>query len=321
MKIALAGNPNVGKSTLFNALTGLRQHTGNWPGKTVGMASGETTFRSQKIQLIDLPGTYSLEGSSEDERIAAEYISCGEADCVIAVCDGSCLERTLILALQILKITNNVVLCVNLMDEAVHRGIHIDGKKLEEILGIPVVLTAAGKKAGLNELLERTLELAAVSENVLDWEDPLTTAEQIAKECVKETQQEENWRQMLDRILVSRRYGIPILLLVLLLIVWLTVWGANYPSGMLETLFDQGYALLKEWTWAWPWWLSGILIDGMYLTAARVMAVMLPPMAIFFPLFTILEDVGYLPRMAFLLDRPMCCCGGCGNNNCGLCFL
>ena len=137
MKIALAGNPNVGKSTLFNALTGLHQHTGNWPGKTVGKVSGETVFRGQRIELVDLPGTYSLTGSSEDEQIAAEYIASGEADCIIAVCDGSCLERTLILALQIMQRTKRVIICINLMDEASRRGIHIDAAGLEQPLAFP----------------------------------------------------------------------------------------------------------------------------------------------------------------------------------------
>lgn len=317
MKIALAGNPNVGKSTLFNALTGLRQHTGNWPGKTVGKVSGETVFRGQRIELIDLPGTYSLTGTSEDEQIAADYISSGEADCIIAVCDASCMERTLILALQIMQHTKNMVLCVNLMDEAARRGIKIDGAGLSQALGIPVVLAAAGRKKGLEDLLEAVMEHHA-GENVFSCSDPLSSAEQIAKQFVTAEKDEENWRLVLDRVLVSRRHGIPILLLLLLLIVWLTVRGANYPSQLLEMVFHRVYLLLK--TLPLPSWLSGILIDGMYLTAARVMAVMLPPMAIFFPLFTILEDVGYLPRMAFLLDRPMCKCGGCGKQALTLCM-
>lgn len=319
MKIALAGNPNVGKSTLFNALTGLHQHTGNWPGKTVGKVSGEVTFEGRKIECIDLPGTYSLSGVSEDERIAAEYIASGEADCIIAVCDGSCLERTLILALQILQQTERVVLCINLMDEASRRGIHIDGAALEKALGVPVVFASAGNKRGLDTLLERVTERTRGSA-CLCCEDPLQTAEDLTRRFVRTEKEEDNWRIVLDRVLTSRRHGIPILLLLLFAIVWLTVWGANYPSQLLEAGFNAGYSLLKDWTKPWPWWLSGSLIDGMYLTATRVMAVMLPPMAIFFPLFTILEDVGYLPRMAFLLDRPMCRCGGCGKQALTLCM-
>ena len=317
MKIALAGNPNVGKSTLFNALTGLRQHTGNWPGKTVEKVSGVAVFRGRQIELIDLPGTYSLNGSSEDERIAAEFIEKGDAECIIVVCDGTSLERTLILALQILQRTKRVVLCINLMDEAASRGIRIDAKGLESALGIPVVLTAAGRNAGLNTLMERVLT-ETKWDSSFSCEDPLFAAETLCRKYVTAEKSEENWRIVLDRVLVSRRHGIPILLLILFLIVWLTVWGANYPSQLLETVFDRGYYVLKSWPL--PWWLSGILIDGMYLTAARVMAVMLPPMAIFFPLFTVLEDVGYLPRMAFLLDRPMCKCGGCGKQALTLCM-
>lgn len=318
MKVALAGNPNVGKSTLFNALTGLRQHTGNWPGKTVEKVTGEVVFRGHRVELTDLPGTYSLTGNSEDERIAAEYIASGEADCIIAVCDGCCLERTLILALQILQRTSRMVLCVNLMDEAKRRGICVDAEKLEQVLGIPVVLTSAGKRKGLEKLMERAIGLKPAEE--LSIGDPILLAEELAGSCVHVKKGDENWRLLLDKMLVSRRQGIPILLLLLLLIVWLTVWGANFPSRLLERLFGWGYLHFKRLTEPWPWWLSGVLVDGIYLTTGRVISVMLPPMAIFFPLFTVLEDVGYLPRMAMLLDRPMCRCGGCGKQALTLCM-
>ena len=317
--IALAGNPNVGKSTLFNALTGMHQHTGNWPGKTVGKVTGTTVFRGKSIELVDLPGTYSLTGNSEDEQIAAEYINGGEADCIVAVCDGSSLERTMVLALQILRRTKRMILCINLMDEASRRGIRIDAKGLEKTLGIPVILTAAGRKQGLDNLLEQVLTVQEQT-SVFSDDDPLTQAEMLTKQFVSFEKPEENWRLILDRILVSRRHGVPVLAAILLLIIWLTVWGANYPSQMLELGFRKIYEVLKIWTSEWPGWLSGVLIDGMYLTASRVLSVMLPPMAIFFPLFTILEDIGYLPRMAFLLDRPMCKCGGCGKQALTLCM-
>lgn len=317
--VALAGNPNVGKSTLFNVLTGLRQHTGNWPGKTVGIASG--TRRQGEVQycFVDLPGTYSLEGKTEDEQIAAEYLESGRADRTVVVCDGSCLERNLILALQILQRTERVILCVNLMDECEARGITVDGEALSKALGVPVVFTSAGKKQGIDDLLMILAEEYPGKERSI-YPDPVAAAEHIAAKCVGSRGQEENWRRLLDRLLVSRRHGIPILFLLLLGIVWLTVWGANLPSAALEALFDRLYGLLSAAFSSAPRWLRGMVVDGMYTTCARVIAVMLPPMAIFFPLFTLLEDVGYLPRMAFLLDHGMARCGGCGKQALTLCM-
>ncbi|MBP3305732.1 MAG: ferrous iron transporter B [Oscillospiraceae bacterium] len=319
LTVALAGNPNVGKSTLFNALTGLRQHTGNWPGKTVGTARGRCRRGGTEYCFVDLPGTYSLTGESEDERIAAEYIASGEADCTVVVCDGSSLERSLILALQILERAERVIVCVNLMDEAERRGIEVDAVKLSDCLGAPVVLTSAGQKRGLEELLDEIGH--GEPSDGRHWPDPIPAAEEIAARCVRySVDVSENWRKRLDEVLVSRRFGIPILLALLFGIIWITVWGANVPSELLEKLLDRGYDALKIWLADVPEWLSGVLVDGMYATSARVISVMLPPMAIFFPLFTILEDIGYLPRMAFLLDGKMCRCGGCGKQALTLCM-
>ena len=253
--VALAGNPNVGKSTLFNALTGMHQHTGNWPGKTVSTARGIMRRAGVEYHFVDLPGTYALDGKSEDERLAAAYIESGEADCTVVVCDGGCLERNLILALQILARTERVVLCVNLMDEAERRGIAVDGERLEEMLGVPVVLTAAGRKRGIDTLLKRVEAVSGSQPKPAKapQDDPVAAAEAIAARCVTRRSEEDNWRRVLDRVLVSRRYGIPILLLLLVLIVWLTVWGANYPSELLEKLFDGGYVLLCRCLVGTPW--------------------------------------------------------------------
>ncbi len=321
LRIMLAGNPNVGKSTLFNALTGLRQHTGNWSGKTVSTAVGTLERDGIRYEFTDLPGTYSLTGSSRDEQVAAQAIREEKADCTVVVCDGSCLERTLILALQVMEICPKVVVCVNLMDEAGRRGFQIDAQALTAALGVQVVMAAAARGEGLEELLAVIREtVAGEPQGVTDCPDPVQEAEQIAGQCVKRIRPEENWRKILDRLLVSRRHGVPILLMLLFLIVWLTVWGANYPSQLLEGLFDRGYRLLRVGLIALPGWLRSLLLDGVYHTCANVISVMLPPMAIFFPLFTLLEDIGYLPRMAFLLDRPMCRCGGCGKQALTLCM-
>lgn len=320
--VALAGNPNVGKSTLFNSLTGLRQHTGNWPGKTVGVARGKCRRGSTEFDLIDLPGTYSLSGESEDERIAAEFIAQGEKDCTVIVCDGSCLERSLILAIQVLQKTEKCVLCVNLMDEATRNGIVIDKEKLDNLTNTPVVFTSAGKGEGLESLLI-TVERVISQPPRLSlprWEDPVAEAQRLAELCTRRATAGGELRRKVDALLVSRRFGIPLVFLLLFFVIWLTVWGANYPSRLLEKGVDWLYGLLSEWSSpAWPW-LRGVLLDGVYATSARVIAVMLPPMAIFFPLFTILEDIGYLPRMAFLLDGCMARCGGCGKQALTMCM-
>lgn len=322
--IALAGNPNVGKSTLFNSLTGLHQHTGNWPGKTVGLAVGYMTYGDETYRLVDLPGTYALRGGGEDEQIAASYLARQEADCVVAVCDGSSLERNLILVLQILRLTKKVVLCVNLMDEAHRHGTQVDGETLQNALGIPVILTAAGTGQGM-ERLRQTMTQMAKGEGqyatIHPPEDCVAMAEELAAACVTRNPTEAVVRQKkVDRALTGRRFGIPLMLILLLLVIWLTVWGANYPSMVLEQLFDWVYGVLARLLAPLPWWFTGMLLDGMYTTAARVMAVMLPPMAIFFPLFTVLEDAGYLPRVAFLLDPVMSRCGGCGKQALTLCM-
>lgn len=326
-KIALAGNPNVGKSTVFNALTGLNQHTGNWPGKTVNNAVGYFKENDKQFKLVDLPGTYSLLAKSAEEEVARDYICNSNSDCVIVVADATCLERNLILTLQILSISTNVLLCVNLLDEAKKKGISVDLDELSLQLGIPVVGTSARSKKGLNELKNTSFKLCTKeikcfkvksllpenyslcctdNNNTSAIEEIIAKSEEIYQKCVKTKKVDYNERdRVLDKILTSKLTGIPIMLLLLGIIFWITAAGANYPSQWLSNLFDY----IKEYLFIFfqfinaPIWLQNFFIQGVYTTLTWVVAVMLPPMAIFFPLFTLLEDSGYLPRIAFNLDK------------------
>jgi ferrous iron transport protein B len=233
------------------------------------------------------------------------------------------LERSLILALQILECCEKTVVCVNLIDEAKRHGLSVDAQKLSAQLSAPVVLTAAGRGEGLDSLLEQVRKTSKQQPqgSRQEWGDQVIAAGEIARLCVSASGTDTaDFRRRVDRLLVSRRFGVPLMLILFLGIVWLTVWGANYPSALLESIFNMGYVCLSRWLSVLPWWLKGVLVDGLYATCARVIAVMLPPMAIFFPLFTILEDVGYLPRMAFLLDPCMARCGGCGKQALTLCM-
>jgi ferrous iron transport protein B len=391
--IALAGNPNTGKSTVFNALTGLRQHTGNWPGKTVTRAEGSFSFHDQRYRIIDLPGTYSLLSTSEDEEVARDFILFGKPDVTVIVVDASRLERNLSLALQILEITDKAVLCLNLMDEARRHHITIDTRTLSRDLGIPVVATSARTKEGIPDLLfaieevisgkfqtkkqtyidlpKENAEAIAELQSALSELNPdlpntrwlamrlIEGDESVQKGVMAGTFSAENnpekqarvlriadeyhkilgdtYRndlveaiyaeatklinasvstdfsarsfridRAIDRVVTHKIWGFPIMFLLLAGVLWITIIGANYPSQWLSDVFVGWlYPLLKNGANAlhFPWWLSGFLIDGVYLATTWVISVMLPPMAIFFPLFTLLEDFGYLPRVAFNLDK------------------
>ena len=391
--IALAGNPNTGKSTVFNALTGLRQHTGNWPGKTVTRAEGSFSFHDQRYRIIDLPGTYSLLSTSEDEEVARDFILFGKPDVTVIVVDASRLERNLSLALQILEITDKAVLCLNLMDEARRHHITIDTRTLSRDLGIPVVATSARTKEGIPDLLfaieevvsgkfqtkkqtyidlpkENAEAIAELQSALSELNPELPNTRWLAMRLIEgdesvqkgveegtfsaENNPEKQSRVLriadeyhkilgdsyrndlveaiyaqattlinasvstdfsarsfrvdraIDRVVTHKIWGFPIMFLLLAGVLWITIIGANYPSQWLSDLFVGWlYPLLKDGANAlhFPWWLSSFLIDGVYLATTWVISVMLPPMAIFFPLFTLLEDFGYLPRVAFNLDK------------------
>jgi len=323
--IALAGNPNVGKSTLFNALTGLRQHTGNWAGKTVASARGRYSYGGAEYQVVDLPGTYSLNARSPEEQVARDFIAGGEADGVIVVCDATCLERNLILVLQVLELTRRVLVCVNLMDEARRFGIQVDLEGLSRRLGVPVVGISAGRQEGLEQLRQAAAELVRglpqQGETARSPAQRVTLAEQYAAQVVRSRQADALRRQRrLDRILTSKTTGIPLMLLMLGVVLWLTVAGANVPSSLLSAGFERLGMVLARWLARAPQWLSGVLLDGIYRVTTWVVSVMLPPMAIFFPLFTLLEDLGYLPRVAFVMDHAFQKVKACGKQALTMCM-
>ena len=408
--VALAGNPNVGKSTVFNALTGLNQHTGNWPGKTVASARGKYMYRGTNHILVDLPGTYSLMAHSAEEEVARDFICFGGADVTVVVCDATCLERNLNLVLQAIEITGHVVVCVNLMDEARKKNIFIDLAQLEKNLGVPVVATNARKGEGLEALREKIVQVQkgrpvlpmrirytrAIEEAVgilepvlseklegvkrapparwvalklLEGDESLTATlekslgtagDQEIAEKLREARQSledagvsqsrlrdnivsclvlqaesvcadavsfqkkdyDAADRRLDRILTSRRTGIPLMLALLCLVFWLTITGANYPSQMLSDFFFWLEDRITDFfiRMQAPEWLHGMLVLGVYRVLSWVVSVMLPPMAIFFPLFTLLEDFGYLPRVAFNLDKHFKKCSACGKQALTMCM-
>jgi len=378
--IALAGNPNVGKSTVFNALTGMKQHTGNWPGKTVSNAQGECVYNGVRYIFVDLPGAYSLSAHSKEEEVAGEFLCSGNYDRVIVVCDATCLERNLNLVIQIIEITDNVTVCVNLMDEARKKKIDIDISLLSEKLKVPVAATEARKKRGLLELLnsvnysgekdirlvtypvyiEEAIELAenditgsdvkkrhAALKGLLDgkfpdaWEilreNGITTekleditasctvlkAEEIYRDVVKINDEKYSLRdRRIDRFLTNRITGVPVMILMLIMVFWLTITGANYPSEILsQILFRLRDVILDLLISAGvPEAVYNPLIFGVYHVLAWIVSVMLPPMAIFFPLFTLLEDLGYLPRVAFNMDKVFQKCHACGKQALTMCM-
>ena len=324
--IALAGNPNVGKSTLFNELTGMHQHTGNWSGKTVEYAEGICKYEGRVMRIVDLPGTYSLHPNSAEEAVARDFICSGTPDCVAVVCDATCLERNLILVLQIMSCTRSVIVCLNLMDEASKKGIHIDTERLSAKLGVPVVEMSARSKRGISEAKDLFARAKELVEHSLIFDDKSSVselAEKICAECVSVRKEKSKGRdRRIDKILTGRLTAFPIMLLMLAGIFWITIVGANYPSTLLSELFlriqDALLGLMESAGAPAP--LSSLLVLGIWRTLSWVVAVMLPPMAIFFPLFTLLEDLGYLPRVAFNLDRCFKGCDACGKQALTMCM-
>ncbi len=375
VRITLAGVPNVGKSTVFNSLTGMKQHTGNWTGKTVECAEGSFIFKGVEFTACDIPGTYSLYPHSDEERKARDFIINNKNDLTVIVCDGACPERSLTLALQILEVTRYAVIFFNLADEGKKNGVVVDTEKMNQLLGVPVIYGTAKKKKDISALKELIFQVACGERSIpvekvfvtpypfeiesvltkledtgmqerysvaaeiyenpteygLDAEktrDSMATAfvmacDGICSAAVRRQSRNRIKRDIiLDQVFAGRFTAFPVMSLLIVFIFWLTVRGANYPSDMLWNLFVLLGDRLKDVLLflGCPDVLCSFLTDGVYRVSTWIVSVMLPPMAIFFPMFTFLEDLGYLPRVAFCLDRCFKKCGGCGKQALCMCM-